>query len=315
MLNGDIRKLPRISSLGSIRIDGTQASTECIDAGDNSASVTLFSNGPSSTGFSVPVVASSATSARDFQDSEPATPSPKRKETFPRNHYGSGMNGGGSSCLHRRYWNEYEDGNEVPENEPYSIFVDSNPSSPFPAAGYFSMFTSTIRNNIYSWVRPEATKEQDDTTRPLLGDHCNRIQVGVGSSDSDDVEAALGNHILEHDRRRSTIASRNRLNVQRSPASERSLFRYYFGAFTASFILLIITSFLTFTRRGKEAVQREIGVLVGVVPSQCFGIIGLSCMFLRKDNVGWLHRSVVLLAFGIVCVASGFLLSLIGHRA
>jgi hypothetical protein len=307
-LGRDIRKIPRIRSQRPKRINGKRSSNESIGM-EGTKSTSVASYDQSGSGFSAPAIVSSATSARDIQDSESSTPSPKQKKVSPRKEYGAGPNDRGRSPLHHRYWNEFDDGDEVPENEPYVIYVDPDAPSTFPGAETLSKMWTNVRG----LIRP--SKHQDDTLRPLLKRRDSTGQTSADSSDSEDVEAALGKRLREQDRRRSATLAQHRIQIRRSPEREKALFRSYIGAFTASFFLLFITAFLPFTGRKKEAVQTEIGVLVGVAAALCFGIVGLSCLLVRRDNVGWWHRSAVLLAFSIVCVLSGSLLSLVGHRA
>jgi hypothetical protein len=308
LLEKDIRKIPQTSNLGSNRPNGNQISSDSGGVGGTtSTSVTSYDQ--SGSGFSAAAIVSSATSTRDLQDSEASIPSPRKKKPIARHHYGSVNNRDHQVALHERYWNEFDDGEEAPENEPYVLYVDPDSSSTFPGVETLSK----MWKNVQSLIGPK--EKQDDALQPLLSPD-SPAQASFDSSESEDVEAALGRRMREHNNfRRLTNMSRNRLEFKNSPEREKALFRSYVGSFAASFIFLFITSFLPFVGRRKEAVRTEIGVLIGVVAALCFGIIGLSCLLVRKDNVGWWHRSAVILAFSIVCVLSGILLSLIGHRA
>ena len=65
----------------------------------------------------------------------------KRKEEVARNQHGN-------SKLHRRYWNEFNDEYEAPENEPDVLYIDPDLSSSFPRLKLLSKFGSTIGSNV-----------------------------------------------------------------------------------------------------------------------------------------------------------------------
>jgi hypothetical protein len=278
------------------------------------------SSDPSASKFSAPNIVSSATSARDLY-SEPSTPSPtslKKKKPCPRNGYGTNRKRDNTSPLHTRYWNEFDDGDEVPENEACVIYIDPEAPNTFPGAASLKRFGTAVRKNVnsmwkhaHNWVRPSAEgKGWDDPLRPLLESQDSYPQASAESSDSEDIEASLIRQLRDQERRRSILASRYHFRYERPPERERILFLSYLISFFASFAVLVPTAFLPFVGRWKEAEETLVVVVVGVAASLCFSIVGVTCLLMRKDNLGWTHRSAVALAFCIVCVAGGLLLSL-----
>lgn len=262
-------------------------------------------------------VESSATSVRDSAVESPPTPATKKKKYLPK-HRSSAKIGDEEAPTNQRYWNEFDDGDEAPENEPYTIFIDPNAPSTFPGAETVSKFFFMIGTNarlggekLKSWLIP-ASEEDNDVRRPLLNGH-HRTSSGIDdSSDSEEDLIPPEQCYMAYNRRHASTTSRASSRSHRLQSREKALFRSYVGCFVASFSLLIISAILTSTGKRKAAFQVDLGVIVGVVSALSFGIVGTSLVLVRKEKLSWLHRVAVFLAFAVVCIASGVLLAVIG---
>lgn len=96
-------------------------------------------------------------------------------------------------------------------------------------------------------------------------------------------------------------------------AREAMLFRSCIASFASSVILLVVAAILITTGRRKAANTVDAGVIIGVVSSLVFAVMGMGSILRRKDDVGWLHRAVVFLIFVCVVLASGILLATLRH--
>lgn len=155
------------------------------------------------------------------------------------------------------------------------------------------------------WLR--STKETNDGERePLMnGEHSPSIE----DSDLSDVETSPKGAKTRNNRRYATFPTQ----PPAVRARETLLFRSCLASFAASFILLIVATILTTTGRRKAETTVDVGVIIGVAASVVFAIIAVGSMAGRKENVGWVQRTVVLLLFLCVAVGSGGLLAGLGR--
>lgn len=78
-------------------------------------------------------------------------------------------------------------------------------------------------------------------------------------------------------------------------------------------ILLVVAAILVTTGRRKAANTVDTGVIIGVVSSLVFAVMGVGSMMRRKDDVGWVHRVGVGLVFTCVVIVGGILLATLRH--
>jgi len=318
-LHSDIRKLPppALRPKSSRQSSVIRISTEAALTGLSSPSpTTSATEAPSSSGgFSaVPQLESPATSVPDLLEAAPLHAFRKKRRTRkdrPLQRQAVASNG-----AHRRYWNEFDDGEEAPPDEAYTIFVDPNASSSFPGVATLSKLVSATSEKVSSWlarVRPSDNKNADRERRPLLDDDFaprpTAEDLTLGSdADSDNTSTANG----RHRRRYSTFPSTRHHAPSPALASrEALLFRCCIGSFVASLTFLAIASVLTVTTRRRYVVTADIGTLVGVVSSLVFAAVGVGMMVGRKEDVGLVHRSGVLSAFVGVCVGNAVLIAVV----
>lgn len=278
-----------------------------------STSATSVGEGPSGSGFSAPTSGSLPTSVPDMLESPPLS-SFKKKQRLRRKHPVSHQITQLPAPSPRRYWNEFDNGDEGSEEEVYTIFVDPNKSSAFPGAAMISKLTTSIAvgvkessQRVKSWLNSEpkaAPNEQD----PLLNDYFTEPASVEYDSDLDDLP--LSESVIKDPRRRySTFLSRHNEEVHRS--REALLFRFCIASFAASFILLGIAAILTSTGRRKSALAVNLGMMIGVICSLIFAMVGVGTMIARTTNLGWMHRAAVFLILAIVCVGNGVLLAIL----
>lgn len=317
LLKRDIRKMPppKASLRKSVSSEGG-ASAASKRAASSSAPSTA--DGPSGSGFSARVMNSSATSARDSAAESPAAITIESRK--PRNHQHPHTMKAPEPTPPRRYWNEFDDGDERVEDEAYAIYVDPDAPSGFPGAETISKLwvhtsktTSSSVRRLMSLFNIRSEGNSDPTRQPLLSAEGSRVFSYSGVDDTSDSEDEA--RVIDRSaaiRRRSAVLSRASSRVQKERQSrEKVLFSSYVGCFVASFALLLVSGILQATGRHKAEFEVDAGVIVGVVMGLSFGITGTSLVLMRKEKLGLLHRAAVFLAFALICIASGVCLALL----
>lgn len=206
------------------------------------------------------------------------------------------------------YWNEYDDGSDV-ENEPYTIYIDPEAESTFPGSKTFRFVFSKAKGPVESvrkWFSPYGSPEE---RQPLNGSQTASYFVESPGNDTDaddEAYASSSDFPSGYATHYATFPSIHDQKVTRH--QEALLFRTTLLSFAASLVLLAIASILVATGRHRLRVEVDAGVIVGMVSSLFFATLGFGTMLYRKDNLGWLHKVVVVLAFAVVCVFNGILL-------
>ena len=316
-LSRDIRKIPAAATRtkSSRRSSVAQNSTEAVPTGLSSPSLTTpTTDGPSSSGFSaVPRPESPATSAPDQLEVAPLQAFRKKRRNQkerPLHRQVVALN-----RAHQRYWNEFDDGEEGPADEAYTIFIDPNASSSFPGATAVSKLVTAASEKVSKWLgRASPNKKKDGYEgQPLIDDYFTQRPTAEDAtldSNTDSDNSSTKN--IRPRRRYSTFPSSRHHVLPGAPTSRESLLlRCCIGSFIASLIFLAIASVLTITTRRRYVVTADIGTLVGVISSLVFAAVGVGMMVGRKDNVGWVHRSTVLLAFVGVCFGNVVLIGVV----
>ena len=210
----------------------------------------------------------------------------------------------------QRYWNEFDDGSEGSENEAYTIYIDPNASYSFPGTAAVSKFLTSVVSNIKaskekvsSWLKHPPPSIPDER-QPLNNSFPS---PSIDDSDISDDDTSPMQSSRNIDRRYSTFPSRPQSAAAR--ARETFLFRSCLASFTASIILLLVAAILETTGRRKAEFTVDAGVIIGVAASLVFAIVAVGCMIGRKDDVGWVHRTIVFLFFACVVLGSGMLLA------
>lgn len=308
-LEEDMRKLPS-SSRTNGRSQGKKISPEQPSKRYTYISTPSTNDGKSST-FSPAQEESSATSVPGELVNPPLSAFKKKRKT-PKRRRLPVKELKASQPPSQRYWNEFDDGSEGEQDEPYTIFVDPNASSTFPGAETASeVFSHLSSNSKESWkkFRVWITFQSQDESfpgerSPLFKNHHSGNSPTIDdSSDSENETASIkqGNY--------ATIASNNHHYVR--SARETMLFRGSLLGFATSFIFVVVAAILVATGHKKTAAEINVGALICVVASAVFAFIGIGCMLTRHDRVGWVHRAAVTLTLFLVILANaGVLLGL-----
>ncbi|CAG8982367.1 hypothetical protein HYALB_00007489 [Hymenoscyphus albidus] len=211
------------------------------------------------------------------------------------------------------YWNEYDDGSEA-ESDPYLISIDPNEESTFPGAKAFEYVVSKALapvEKMKEWFTPGG--HSPDERRSLLrNENYLRSPSNFDADVEEDAYASSndlpGGYVAHY----ATFPSVNDQRLNRN--KEMLLHQACVGSFAASFILLLIAGILVATGRHHYRLEVDAGVLTGVVASLFFAIMGFACMLYRSDNLGWLHRSLVIIPFVLVCVFDVVLLVVVAEN-
>ncbi|TVY71500.1 SPX domain-containing membrane protein [Lachnellula suecica] len=208
------------------------------------------------------------------------------------------------------YWNEYDDGSEAEDNDPYTIYVDVD--SKFPGSKVIEFVVSHARKpikKVKSWWSPSQSPAE---RRPLIStagyfdDHHNVLDT---SGDEDPAYASSSDFPTGYATHYATFPSVNDQRAKRN--REKLLFRGCLASFGAAFLLLLISGILVATGRHRLRIEVDAGVTVGVVASFFFAIMGLACMLLRTETIGWLHRICVFVTLFTACFLNAILLVMV----
>ena len=208
------------------------------------------------------------------------------------------------------YWNEYDDGDEGSENEPFAIYIDPNKSNSIPGMSAITHTAQSIASRVKIstkhmrlWMR-----SSNSTYKDLDFAHVdeNTIEQNLLDDESEFGDSPI-DPLLNRSQHHYATFHEQKLH-HAFGARESLLFRSCITSFLASFALLIVAALLATSARRRAYVKVNIGVITGVVFSLVFGIVGVMCMFKRTDRLSPWHRLAVFMALAMVCVLSGMLL-------
>ena len=315
VLKEDIRKVPTLSTAPKARKPQGRSSPEESSTRHTSISASSTTNGVTSSGFSALRGESSATSAPDTSVTSPrdAVKEKKRRRSNRKQMHRKQLQ---ETAQRRseRYWNEFDDGSEGSQDEAYTILVDPHASYGIPGAAIASRLFGSLSSSVKAteekvrhWLS-SSQKTRHGEQRPLVDHECSPC-----TADSDQSEIDSSNRLAKpsHHRRYSTFRALSQPPAVQ--AREALLFRSCVASFASSIILLIVAAILVTTGRRKAASRVDAGVIIGVVSSLVFTVMGVGSMARRKDDVGWVHRAVVFLLFVCVVLASSLLLAALRH--
>ncbi|MCJ1435522.1 hypothetical protein MMC27_004896 [Xylographa pallens] len=312
-LDRDIRKVPASGSLSRSQSSAILRSSTAVSQEIKSNSATSVTDGPSGSGFSANApLESSATSIGEQLEAPHLAPKKKRRT---RKEHPLSRQISASEAPPQRYWNEFDDGDEAPENEAYTIFIDPNAQSTFPGVASISKLIKAVSNStiqtsekVTAWLRLSSNSSSTEH-QPLINDYFNQ-RPRAEDTDLDSDNSSAEN--VPQPRRYSTFQA-NRHSIQSKAVANREslLLRCCIAFFVASLILIAIAAMLTTTARRRYVRRADIGTLVGVVFSLIFAILGVGMMAARKQDVGLMQRSGVLLVFALICVANAILVMVV----
>lgn len=304
-LDQDIRKIPAAVKTTLSCESSSRQSPSPASAHRTSTSATSVGDRPTSSGFSAPPIGSSATSIWEIPESVPQKALKKerrRREDRP-------LHQQIQQPSHRRYWNEYDDGDETSDNEPFAIYINPNTSTSFPGFSTVSKAASSLApqakhslKRVKSWL---GFSDGPHSKTSLL------IDGAASPEDNSDLEASpIDPLINRHRSYRRYSTFRDRYVVDHGFQGRESLLRRCcITFFIASYVLLILAFCLTSVGRRKAIFKVDVGVITGVVFSLVFAIAGVGCTLKQAEKVGYLRRAIMFAALMVVCVGTGVLLA------
>ncbi|KAL3424615.1 spx domain-containing protein [Phlyctema vagabunda] len=209
------------------------------------------------------------------------------------------------------YWNEYDDGDEAQEDEPYTIMINPDAEATYPGARTIAYVVSRAKipmEKVKGWLSP---KSEAHERQSLLGNSYfpeNRCGSATDTDGDDDAYASSSDFPIGYTAHYATFPSVS--DQKLSQYRETLLFRGTIASFLAAILLLAVAGILVLTGKHKLRIEVDAGVLVGVVASLFFATLGIGMMLYRKQQLGWFHRVSVSLTFVTVCVLNGMLLVL-----
>ena len=316
LLGKDIRKVPAATVLPRRR-DFDQhscpgsASTEQTSASTNSAAHGRSSNGSSSSTVDTP-----SASVADMLESSPLKPPTKRKRKR-RGHLIPKSINQASHPQQRRYWNEFDDGDEASELEAYVIFASADTTRGLPGtaaisrlAGFFASYLSLSTENLKQWLRPPLGGSPNN--RPLLPRSQAASDLEALSSPIDDNDAPTRCH--PHTKPTySTFPAFKQPDSQAVQNRDSLLLRLAIASLGFSFATIFIAAALASSARRKAHWSADLGILVGVIAALTATVTGLALSYSREASLGRVWRVLLLLVFVAVCWACGELLAVVGR--
>ena len=285
-LSRDIRKLP--ATLPRKRSSPTDLSPESAATLENSTCATSVADGPSSSGFLTRSSRSpNATSVPDLLETPPLKSFKKKRRKSRREHpLRKQLSTHGP---YQRYWNEFDNGDEAPVPEAYTILIEPNDSlNTYPGAQTFSKLVSTISSattsssdKIRSWFHPKSKEPSASDSdqnyldqRPLLHERSHPDTL-ISSSSSSSSSSTLNGRL--HHTQYSTFPT---------PARPRSHSRFLSHAsafsFLASILLLSAVAILISIRHPKHhtpgTFSNDVAIVAGLSASLILSIVGVACM-------------------------------------
>lgn len=197
------------------------------------------------------------------------------------------------------YWNEYDNGSEAGENEPYTIYVDPDQGS-FPGSKTMEYIFSKVKqpvSSVRSWFSHSASPNE---RRPLLPSRDSYFERFTENSppetDAEDAAYASSNEFPSgYAAHYATLPSVNEQKFSRH--REMLLFRAMIGAYAGSLMLIVITGILFATGRRKLMAEVDAGAVAGCIASLCFALAGIMASLYRKETMGLMHTICVWVAF------------------
>ncbi|KAI5784698.1 VTC domain-containing protein [Geopyxis carbonaria] len=213
------------------------------------------------------------------------------------------------------YWNEFGDGSDDDQEEPYTVLVA--PSITGSDDGYTDKsLTDFVVNPItrvfsrFRTVFGDKPRRTDENS-PLV----DRPEIDDSESSSDDDLVPGG---IKHSRYKYGTYSEPLVN-------HHSVYKAgHLGFFLVSFLVLLITSILALNgsleRRRRhhhrdpgQHLVLDLGVVTGVMVSLVFAVIGITVFLMGRFRASWLHTILIWFMFGVICVGSGAVFALVGR--
>ncbi|KAI4266588.1 MAG: hypothetical protein L6R38_008660 [Xanthoria sp. 2 TBL-2021] len=303
-LDQDLRKIPATVKTATSRLSNNKLSPSPASTAKNSISATSNGDRPTSSGFSGPAVESSATSVPGIVGSSSQEAFKKKRRPRKDRPIRQQMNGNGQRD--QRYWNEYDDGDENSENEPFVIYVNPDQSTLLPSFSTISKVPSSLacqvrkvskRAKLWLHLSDQSTSKTPDET--------------ASAEDDSDLEDSASDPLMSHHKQKDYSTFQHRRRIVHDHATRARgllLTRCCIAFYAASFVLLIVAALLASSGRRKAHLEVDVGVITGVVFSLVFAIAAVGCAMGKRERVGPFQGICVFVALTVVCACSGILL-------
>ncbi|KAL2073753.1 hypothetical protein VTL71DRAFT_11079 [Oculimacula yallundae] len=245
----------------------------------------------------------SSTPADSGPPSSSSSRRPSRQPSTPPTRY-----------IQQSYWNEYDDGSEGGEDEPFTIYVNPEGDS-FPGSKAIEYVFSKVKRPVESvraWFSPGTSpSERHSLLASQQHDgYFSEHQSAIDTDLEDEAYASSNNEFpagyMAH---YATFPSVNDQKFSRH--REMLLFRGMAGAFAGSMMLIAITAILISTGRHKLRAEVDAGAIAGCIASLFFALAGMTAALCRKETLSWLHRSCVGVTFVALLALNMMLLFLV----
>ncbi|PVH98927.1 hypothetical protein DM02DRAFT_729576 [Periconia macrospinosa] len=308
LLDKDIRKLPppvrrqrrkATSATSSLSHDSSrQTSTSATSLTDGQTSAFTSRNGESS-----------ATSAPELVERSPLKAF--RKKTKPYLEYPPPVQ---AQLVRQRYWNVYD--NPESEDEGYYIYINPKASDKFPAQEFFEACVAKARKVFGIQEAPEeasglSTAESsdyetaDESTVAALrsyGTFASKARAsqyegyfsGLFRTLRDPHRDADALHTIRRETERERRSLLTEIQIRQHKAEMAKLYLYC-ACIAMAVILDVSLGMMTMTNCKKERGVVDTVVLSGTICNLLLCVIAVISMKMRREKLGWFHRSVVLL--------------------
>ena len=207
----------------------------------------------------------------------------------------------------QRYWNEFDDGDEVSDNDTYTIPIDPHSSSIFPGALAASRIINVMRSSALRFqsriLGEESTSKEQ---QPLLG---NERPTSGSSNGSSDLESGEPRKTIQARKTsRSRLAPWSSFAPSQNHSRDALLSWVSVASFVLSFVLLFLVLILVTTGRRKAAATVDVGVLIGAVFSLALGFGGLLGVAMRTKRASIVWWFVTSLLFAVIVIGNIILL-------
>ncbi|KAL9029368.1 MAG: hypothetical protein Q9196_002375, partial [Gyalolechia fulgens] len=319
-LDQDLRKIPATVKTATSRQQNHQLSPSG-SMGKTSTSATSVGDYRRSSHSSVPTIESQATSAPNFSEPSPVK-AVRKKRRLCKDRLVREQAANSRQPSHQHYWNEYDDGEENTDNEPFVILVDPNKSTSFSGFPTFHSAVSSMASRakasskkVQSWLGTSGQASRNNAAPAGDENSSDFRDVATPDDDSDLDDSPTDPLLYHHHNNRQYFTFRGRRESDYAYGARESLLSRCCAAFfAASFALLVVAALLVSAGRRKAIVKVDVGVITGVVFSLVFAVSGVGCMLKRRENVGIIQRAFVFLALIVVCVGSGVLLAGVNRK-
>lgn len=309
VLNRDIRKVPEAAPLHrrkSNQIQNTSNKTSTESEYDHTGSSTAVATGESS------VTSGPSTPVEDrFGSHIGNSPSRKKKKKVSYHQDALLKDTSDLKITETRYWNEYDHPEYGSDDENgYYIYMDPNATNKWPGQETVENMFAKVKSLFFT-PRPE-----DEESRGLLSEHFpSDASTSPTSSDDDTGVRIIPSAAKRRQRQRSQGSSGSygtfngmlipSLDIVSTHSSPRLLVMTL--SFTASTIITLIVGILAATGKKRLMGEVDVGIILGVVASFLFALVGMVSVVTVHEQLGFLQWTIIGIVFSAICIADGIM--------